>query len=59
MDPLSFEDLCAPGLPTHSEEVLAAHNGQPSQEVQDRTHGAGTPAEDRGLTEAEKYGGPA
>jgi hypothetical protein len=33
---------------THHDEIMAAHSGQPSVEVQDRTHGAGRPAEDRG-----------
>jgi hypothetical protein len=32
----------------HTTEVLAAHSGQPSIAVQDKTHGAGLPAVDRG-----------
>jgi hypothetical protein len=35
-------------LPTHDDEVLAAHEGQPSITVQNATHGAGLPAVDRG-----------
>lgn len=55
-DPDGFADLCG-DLPDHHSEVMAAHGGQPSPEVQDRTHGAGRPAEDRGLTDQGKYGG--
>ena len=38
----------SPGLPYHEDEVLAAHEGQSSIAEQDRTHGAGLPAVDRG-----------
>lgn len=38
----------AGGLPTHDDEVRAAHEGRPTMAEQDRTHGAGMPAEDRG-----------
>jgi uncharacterized lipoprotein NlpE involved in copper resistance len=33
---------------THDQEVMAAHQGQPSIAVQSKTHGAGLPAVDRG-----------
>jgi hypothetical protein len=36
----------------HSGEVMAAHQGAPSIAVQDRTHGAGIPAGDRGSSPA-------
>lgn len=49
--------VMAAGLPTHEDEVMAAHEGAPSIGVQDRTHGAGIPAEDLGASEAVKYGG--
>jgi hypothetical protein len=42
-------------LPDHDTEVMAAHSGQPSIETQDKTHGAGIPAVDRGVPDAEKY----
>jgi hypothetical protein len=32
----------------HSREVMASHEGQPPIAVQDKTHGAGLPAVDRG-----------
>jgi hypothetical protein len=41
-------DELAAGLPVHEDEVMAAHTGLPSIAEQDRTHGAGIPAEDRG-----------
>jgi hypothetical protein len=33
---------------THRDEILAAHQGQPSIAVQSATHGAPLPSEDRG-----------
>ena len=51
---MSWEDF--PG-PRHQEELQVAHEGRPTVEEQDRTHGAGIPAEDRGMSEREKYGG--
>jgi hypothetical protein len=35
-------------LPTHDDELMASHGGQPSVEVQARTNGAGLPPVDRG-----------
>jgi len=35
-------------LPVHDDEVMAAHEGAPPAGVQNRTHGAPAPAEDRG-----------
>ncbi len=51
--PLSWDDVRG-GLPEHQAEIMTAHGGQPAPEVQDRTHGAGRPAEDRGLDDKEK-----
>jgi hypothetical protein len=42
------------GADLHSREVMAAHEGQPSIAVQDRTHGAGIPATDHGLDDRAK-----
>ncbi|HEY2306957.1 MAG TPA: hypothetical protein VGI05_13845 [Streptosporangiaceae bacterium] len=51
----AWADL-AGSLPTHQDEVMAAaHEGQPSPEVQDRTHGAGSPAVDLGTDDQAKY----
>jgi hypothetical protein len=44
------------GLPTHDDEMLAAHQGQPSISVQNRTHGAGIPPIDNGEDDQAKYG---
>jgi hypothetical protein len=44
---VSWESLCG-SLPSHQDEVMAAHTGLPTVAEQDRTHGAGLPAEDRG-----------
>ena len=47
----TIEDVHAamsPGLPYHEDEVLAAHEGQPSIAVQNATHGAGLPEVDQG-----------
>jgi hypothetical protein len=33
---------------THEQAIMAAHEGRPTVAVQDKTHGAGLPAEDRG-----------
>jgi hypothetical protein len=52
----SFDDLAA-GLPVHEDELMASHQGQPTVAEQDRTHGAGIPAEDRGTDDRTKYGG--
>jgi hypothetical protein len=38
----------SPGLPYHEDEIFTSHEGQPSIAEQDRTHGAGLPAVDRG-----------
>jgi hypothetical protein len=53
--PASFDDLCG-GLPDHHSELMTAHEGQPTVETQDRTHGAGLPAVDRGTPDNVKYG---
>jgi hypothetical protein len=56
-DPATFGDLCG-ALPDHHGEVMTAHEGQPTVEVQDQRHGAGRPAVDTGLAEGpRKYGG--
>jgi len=47
----TIEDVHAamsPGLPYHEDEIFTSHEGQPSIAEQDRTHGAGLPAVDRG-----------
>ncbi len=49
-----WADLAA-GLPVHADELMAAHQGAPSVSAQDRTHGAGIPAEDRGVSDQRKY----
>lgn len=41
-------ELAAEDTRTHESEVMAAHEGAPSIEEQNRTHGAPAPAEDRG-----------
>jgi hypothetical protein len=51
---VSWEDLAA-GLPTHQDELETAHQGAPSLAVQDATHGAPAPAEDRGMDDHAKY----
>jgi hypothetical protein len=51
--PVSWADLRG-SLPEHQDEIMTAHEGQPTAEVQDRTHGAGKPAVDRGLDDKEK-----
>lgn len=50
----SWADL-AGSLPVHDDEVMSAHDGQPSISVQDKTHGAGLPAVDLGQDDQEKY----
>lgn len=55
-DPDSFAGLCG-SLPGHHTEVMTAHEGRPTVAEQDRTHGAGLPAEDRGMSDQQKYGG--
>jgi hypothetical protein len=52
--PDSFDDLRG-GLPGHADELMTAHEGQPTVEVQDRTHGAGLPAVDNGPDDDTKY----
>jgi hypothetical protein len=54
----TWEDLAA-GLPTHQDEVMAAHEGRPTAEVQNASHGAGTPEPDLGLDDHLKYAGGA
>jgi hypothetical protein len=41
--------------PTHQDELMISHEGQPSVAVQNLTHGAGTPPEDRGEADQMKY----
>ena len=53
---LNWEDL-AGNLPTHQDEVQAAHQGRPTIQEQDHTHSAGLPAEDRGSNPGYGYGG--
>jgi hypothetical protein len=55
-DPSSFADLCG-GLPDHHTEVVTGHQGRPTISEQDRTHGAGIPAADHGMSDKAKYGG--
>ena len=47
MSEMSWEGLCG-SLPSHQDEIMAAHGGQPSMAVQDRTHGAPLPSVDNG-----------
>ena len=42
-------------LPDHATEVMSAHQGAPAVSVQNATHGAPAPAEDRGVPDAQKY----
>jgi hypothetical protein len=44
---VSWEDLAA-GLPTHGDEIMAAHQGAPSIAWQDEHNGAGLPDVDHG-----------
>jgi hypothetical protein len=55
-DPASFADLCG-SLPDHHTEVVTAHEGRPTISTQDKTHGAGMPAADHGMSDQAKYGG--
>jgi hypothetical protein len=48
-----FEAI-SPGLPSHQDEVMAAHEGQPAVAVQNATHGAGAPAADHGTDDRTK-----
>jgi hypothetical protein len=44
--------------PRHEDEVMAGYRPSPTVAEQDRTHGAGIPAVDRGQDEGpRKYGG--
>ena len=52
---VSWVDLAA-GLPTHQDEVMAAHQGRPTMAVQDETHGAPAPEPDLGMDDHAKYG---
>ena len=56
MTSAEFEAI-SPGLPSHREELMTGHSGQPSIEEQDRTHGAGLPTPDHGTDDRVKYGG--
>jgi hypothetical protein len=49
-----FEAI-SPGLPSHQDEVMAAHQGAPSVSVQNVTHGAPAPEPDHGMSDREKY----
>jgi hypothetical protein len=51
-----FEAI-TPALSDHATEVMSAHGGQPSIEVQDRSHGAGLPAPDHGQDDRGKLAG--
>ena len=51
---VSFEELRG-DLPDHHAELMANHEGRPSIGEQDRTHGAGLPAEDHGIADDQKY----
>jgi hypothetical protein len=51
----AFEAI-SPDLPAHDAELMTSHEGQPTVEVQARTHGAGMPAEDLGVPDDTKYG---
>jgi hypothetical protein len=51
-----WAELCG-ALPDHASEVMAGYRPSPTIAEQDRTHGAGLPAEDRGHSGQEKYGG--
>jgi hypothetical protein len=44
---VTWDDLRG-GLPEHGEEIMASHEGRPTIETQDKTHGAPCPDEDRG-----------
>ena len=50
-----FEAI-SPGLPSHQDELMAAHQGAPGVAVQNVTHGAPAPAKDLGQSEQVKYG---
>jgi hypothetical protein len=54
----AWRDL-AGSLPTHQDELGVGHLGAPSIAVQDVTHGAPAPAEDRGMDDHAKYAGGA
>jgi hypothetical protein len=49
-----FEAI-SPGLPSHAEELMAAHQGQPTMAEQSLTHGAPMPAVDNGTDDQSKY----
>ena len=53
-DGYGWADL-AGDLPVHQDEVETAHQGEPSPAVQDKTHGAPRPPEDRGVADDVKY----
>ena len=54
MSTQDWRDL-AGDLPVHQDELMSAHGGQPTMQVQDITHGAGRPGVDNGTDEAAKY----
>jgi hypothetical protein len=54
-DPDSFDGLCG-SLPDHHGEIVTAHEGRPTISTQDERNGAGLPAEDRGMSDQQKYG---
>ena len=56
--PDEWAELCG-ALPDHASEVMASHEGRPTVETQSATHGAPQPAEDRGMSSEQKYGGAA
>ena len=53
--PATFDEV-DPGAPRHEDEVMAGYRPSPTIAEQDRTHGAGLPAEDRGCGDEAKYG---
>jgi len=50
-----FDALRGP-LPSHQDAVMDGYHPVPTVAEQNASHGAGTPAVDRGATEAQKYG---
>jgi len=51
-----FEAI-SPGLPSHQDEIMTAHQGAPPLAVQDQTHGVGIPAVDLGPEPGTVIGG--
>jgi hypothetical protein len=54
--PATF-DAIDPGQLRHDDEIKAGYRPSPTLAEQDRTHGAGLPAEDCGMSDEAKYGG--